>query len=235
MAELLRGHHGTERKPLGVDPRSFIPPEPVVRSVRARQISVSKRSQRGLAWPVTNVTMDPFLELVAGSVPPEKSAPWRGEETFRSDPAATATRRRLPGPSQRIEVRRTRADHMVAAMPPDIVEELEGHPDPFLKVTAHPVVVVDARPHRRSRGSEPPAAMKRERPDERLNVIRELAGQQAREVVRVVERRDEGPIRRMASAEHRLGAPTHVPTQRTIGPLDRLQSVEEMVNPNRNL
>ena len=124
---------------------------------------------------------------------------------------------------------------MAAAMAPDIVEELEGHPDPFLKVTAHPVVVVDARPHRRSRGSEPPAAMKRERPDERLNVIRELAGQQAREVVRVVERRDEGPIRRMASAEHRLGAPTHVPTQRTIGPLDSMQSVEEMENPNRDL
>ena len=126
VAELLRGHHGTKRKPLGIDPGSFIPPEPVVRSVLKK---------RGLAWSVTSVTMNPRRELVAGSAPPEKRAPGRGEETFRPDPAATTARRRLPDPSQRIEIQRTRANHMAAAMSPDIVEELEGHPDPVLKIT----------------------------------------------------------------------------------------------------
>ena len=133
--------------------------------------------------------------------------------------AAASTLRGLPDPPQRIEIQGTGANHVAAAMSPYIVEELEGHPDPVLKITTHPVVIVDTRPHRRSRGSKPPAAMKRERTNDLFSIVRELAGQQARKVVGVIEGRNEGPIRGLAPAEHRLGPPTNMPRQRIVGPL----------------
>ena len=77
--------------------------------------------------------------------------------------------------------------------------------------------------------------MKRERTNDLFNVVRELAGQQGRKVVRIIQGRNERPIRGLAPAEHRLGPPTDVPRQRAVGPLGSVQRIKKMKNPDRDL
>jgi hypothetical protein len=72
---------------------------------------------------------------------------------------------------------------VTVAVAPDIVEELQGHPDPVLIIFKRSVVIVNTSPNRGPGRSEAPAAMKRKRTNDLFNIVRELAGQQGQKII----------------------------------------------------